>query len=373
MRTLTESDINALAIGAAILGTGGGGNPYIGKLHCLQELRGGAQVGLVGLDDLADDAVVVSIGGIGAPAVSVEKLEEGREGFRAVRALETYCGRRASALIAAEIGGGNSMTPIITAAQLGIPVVDGDGMGRAFPEMQMTTYSIYGHSSVPATLADERGNVVLFREVCSEVWFERLVRSNVVTMGGTAVGAEAPMTGRYVKRAAVPGTVSQAIALGHIVMAANQAHTNPVASICAQEGGRHLMDAKIVDLKRHLEGGFSVGTIRLEGIDRDGGTVADIVFQNEFLLFRRDGVVEVCVPDLIILLDADNGHAITTDVLRYGQRVAVIALPCHALLRTTEALAVVGPAAFGLEGVTYTPLAAPAVPLSVHYPNPTLR
>jgi DUF917 family protein len=27
----------------------------------------------------------------------------------------------------------------------GIGVVDGDGMGRAFPEMQMTTFSIYGH------------------------------------------------------------------------------------------------------------------------------------------------------------------------------------------------------------------------------------
>ena len=39
MRYLTVDDIEALAIGAAILGTGGGGNPYIGKLRCQQELR----------------------------------------------------------------------------------------------------------------------------------------------------------------------------------------------------------------------------------------------------------------------------------------------------------------------------------------------
>ncbi len=39
MRDLTESDIEALAIGAAILGCGGGGSPYIAKLRCLQELR----------------------------------------------------------------------------------------------------------------------------------------------------------------------------------------------------------------------------------------------------------------------------------------------------------------------------------------------
>lgn len=165
------------------------------------------------------------------------------------------------------------------------------------------------------------------------------------------------MSGAYVRRAGVPGTVSQAIALGNIVLDANRTHADPVARICEHEGGIHLIDAKIVDLKRHLRGGFSVGSMRLEGIGRHAGTSADIDFQNEFLLFRREGIVEVCVPDLVILLDADTGHAITTDVLRYGQRVAIIALPCHALLRTPEALTVVGPAAFGLVGVEYRPLA----------------
>ena len=80
------------------------------------------------------------------------------------------------------------------------------------------------------------------------------------------------------------------------------------------------------------------------------------MFQNEFLTFERDGQVEVCVPDLIVILDVDNGRAISTDILRYGQRTAILALPCHALLRTPEALAVVGPAAFGLDGVEFRPL-----------------
>ncbi len=356
MRYLNESDIEALAIGAAILGTGGGGNPYIGKLRCLRLLRDGRRVPLIGLDELQDDACVVPIGGIGAPIVGIEKLEEGFEGLRALRALEEFCGRSVDALICGEIGGGNALEPIITAAAAGIGVVDGDGMGRAFPEMQMTTFSIYGHSSTPAALADERGNVVLFRHVQSELWFEKLARSAVVTMGGTAVGAEAPMTGAYVKRAAVPGTVTQAIALGEIVLRANREHANPIPLICSQEHGIHLMDAKIADLKRHLRGGFSVGEIALEGIDGHAGTRANITFQNEFLTFERAGHVEVSVPDLIVLLDVDTGHAITTDSLRYGQRVAIIALPSHPLLRTPQALAVVGPQCFGLDQVEFKPL-----------------
>jgi hypothetical protein len=356
MRILTESDIEAIAIGAAILGTGGGGNPYIGKLRCLQELRRGKQVPLYSLGELADDALVVPIGGIGAPVVSVEKIEEGHEGVRALRALEEFSGRKAFALIAAEIGGGNSMEPIVTAANAGIGVVDGDGMGRAFPEMQMTTYSIYGHRSTPAAIADERGNVVLFRHSMSELWYEKLARSTVVTMGGTAVGAEAPMSGLYAKRAAVPGTVTQAITLGNLVLQANREHMSAIPLICKQEHGLHLMDAKIVDLQRYLRGGFSVGEMSLEGIDSYAGSRARIEFQNEFLTFERAGRVEVCVPDLVVLLDVDSGHAITTDVLRYGQRVAIIALPCHPLLRTPEALAVVGPRAFGLENVQFQPL-----------------
>lgn len=357
MRYLTEPDIEALAIGAAILGTGGGGNPYIGKLRCLQELRRGKRVPLIGLDELADDAAVVPIGGIGAPIVSIEKLEEGNEGLRAVRALEEFTGRKVDALIAAEVGGGNALEPILTAAGAGIGIIDGDGMGRAFPEMQMTTFSIYGHRSTPAALADERGNVVLFRHAISELWFEKLARSAVVTMGGTAVGAEAPMLGAYVKRTAIPGTYTQAIRLGNRVLSANREHVKAIPLICAQERGVHLMDAKIVDLKRHLRGGFSVGELALEGIDAHVGTRANVAFQNEFLSFERGGVTEVSVPDLIVILDVDTGHAITTDVLRYGQRVAVLALPCHPLLRTPQALKVVGPQAFGLEGVEFRPLA----------------
>jgi DUF917 family protein len=162
------------------------------------------------------------------------------------------------------------------------------------------------------------------------------------------MGASTPM--------AVPGTVSQAMRLGHRVLEANRAHTNAIPLICAAEQGVHLMDAKIVALKRHLRGGFAVGDIALEGIDAHAGTQAHVVFQNEFLTFERAGRVEVSVPDLIVILDVDTGHAITTEVLRYGQRVAVLALPCHPLLRTPQALAVVGPQAFGLDGVTFQPL-----------------
>jgi len=67
----------------------------------------------------------------------------------------------------------------------------------------------------------------------------------------------------------------------------------------------------------------------------------------------------VVVPDLIMNLELDTGEPITTEILRYGQRVAIIGLPAHPLMKTPRALKVVGPAAFGYPEIAYAPLAAP--------------
>ncbi len=356
LREVTDADLEAIEIGAAILGTGGGGNPYIGKLRCREELKKGRRIPVIPLDELPDDALVVSLGGIGAPVVGVEKIEEGEECLRALRALEKELGVKVDALISAEIGGANSMEPMLTAAQAGLPVVDGDGMGRAFPEMQMCTWSIYGHREAPGAMADEKGSIVVIRDTPDDVWLERIARSVVVAMGAAAGLATQPMRGDYVKRAAVPNTITQALNLGRAALDAHMTHADPVATVIRQENGQLLMTAKIVDLERHLKGGFAVGHIALEGFGEFHGDTGRIELQNEFLVVRRNGEVKVCVPDLIVVLDADTGLPITTEMLRYGQRIAVLGLPAHDLLRTPEALAVVGPAAFGYPDITFTPM-----------------
>lgn len=356
LREVTDADLDAIEIGAAILGTGGGGNPYIGKLRCREQLKMGRKIPVIPLAELPDEALVVSLGGIGAPVVGVEKIEEGEECLRALRAIEKELGVKVDALISAEIGGANSMEPMLTAAQAGLPVVDGDGMGRAFPEMQMCTWSIYGHREAPGAMADEKGNIVVIRDTPDDVWLERIARAVVVSMGAAAGLATQPMRGEFVKRAAVPNTITQALNLGRAVLKAHETNADPVQTVIDQESGRLLMTAKIVDLQRHLKGGFAVGHMTLEGFGDFDGDTGRIDLQNEFLVFRRNETVEVCTPDLIVVLDSDTGLPITTEMLRYGQRIAVLGLPAHPLMRTEQALEVVGPAAFGYPEITFTPM-----------------
>ena len=152
---LLRDHLEAIATGAAILGTGGGGNPYIGRLRAREAIRQHGPVTVLAPEELPDDARVVCVGGIGAPTVGIEKLRD-QQSYDALRAIEQCTGETATAMISNEIGGSNSLEPLIPAAIAGLPVVDADGMGRAFPEFQMKTYFVYGVPCCPMALADER-------------------------------------------------------------------------------------------------------------------------------------------------------------------------------------------------------------------------
>jgi DUF917 family protein len=59
--------------------------------------------------------------------------------------------------------------------------------------------------------------------------------------------------------------------------------------------------------------------------------------------------VVASVPDLICIVASADAEPVSTEMLRYGQRVSVVGIPCHPVLRQPEALAAVSPRAFGYD------------------------
>ena len=354
MWEITEPDLRPIAIGAAVLGTGGGGNPYLGYLRMQQVLADGGRVQVIEPDEIGNDDLLVGVGGMGSPMVSYEKIAGGDEETDACRALETHLGRRFDALAPFEMGGGNSMVPMIVAARMGIPLVNGDGMGRAFPELQMITYLIYGASPSPAAVADERGNTVVFADVNAAKWLERLARATTIEMGGHTGLAMGVMDGALCRRAIIPNTLVLARDIGRAVLTARDRKTDPSEAIIEVAGGRRFLRGKVVDVHRRTATGFARGEMTIEGLGDDLGRSIRVEFQNENLaIFEHDEPV-VTVPDLITLVVTDTGEPLTTELLRFGARVDVLVLPCPELLTTPEALDVVGPRAFGFD-LDYSP------------------
>lgn len=354
MRRVAEAELDDLAIGAAILGTGGGGNPYIGTLLAKQAIREHGPVELISLDELEDDALVVPSAMMGAPTVMVEKLPRGDEIIRAFEALQGYLGRPITHTVSIEAGGLNSTTPFAVAAQLRIPLVDADGMGRAFPEIQMVTPTMYGVSATPMALADEKGNSALL-ETIDNRWTERFARSVTVDMGCTAMIALYALSGRQAKESLVAGTLTLAEELGRLLRDTRVAHGDAIEAIVERLDGYRIFTGKIADVARRTEAGFAKGDARIEGVGDDTGSVLELRFQNEHLVAIRDGEIVASVPDLIIVLDAETGDPITTEELRYGYRVTVVATPCDPRWRTDAGLDLAGPRYFGYE-IDYVPV-----------------
>jgi DUF917 family protein len=353
MRLITADDIDDMALGAAVLGTGGGGNPYIGRLMAQAALREYGPVTLLDPNEVNDDQLVGSVGMMGAPTVGVEKLPRGEDLIEALRSAEAYLGRKFDALMPGEIGGINSIVPFAVAAKTGLPLVDADMIGRAFPELQMSLPSIYGHPSTAIAIADEKGNSSILKTV-SNLWMERLARTLCVEMGATAMVAGMGMTGEEVRRYAVLGSITKIEQIGKAIRAARQNHVDPVEAVREVAGGALLWRGKIADIRRQTTGGFARGEAVIEGFDSYAGETLRVSFQNEFLVAQTDTQVLATTPDLITMLDIETGEAVTTEDLRYGFRMAVLALPCDPRFRTALGISVVGPRYFGYE-IDYVP------------------
>lgn len=344
MRELSGDDIEALAVGAWILGTGGGGSPYHGLLNMRRLYREGLRVTLMDPMMLADDDDVAVVSYMGAPLVTQERLVDSRLTARSVELMEEYLGRKFRGVMAIEIGGGNSMQPLLAAAHLGIPVIDADAMGRAYPEAQMTTFAVGDLSPAPLTSVDPRGNEVIVSRVASWTWMERTSRKVCTEFGSIAATCKAPRTGAEVKRWGIPYTTTKAIRLGQIVMDANCRREDPIAAILEAEQGKRLFAGKVVEVERRTTEGFLRGRAALESDRRDRITLD---FQNEWTVIWRDDAPLASTPELICVLDSDTGEAIGTEMVRYGQRVTVIVLPSPEIFLTPRGLQHVGPRAFG--------------------------
>ncbi len=349
IRPVSIDEIESLAIGAWILGTGGGGSPYLALLNLRKLYAQGKVVSLMDPADLADDDWVAVVSNMGAPLVGQERLTDPATIARAVTMMEEVTGRPFRAIMSLEIGGGNALQPFMAAALLDRPVVDGDCMGRAFPEAQMTSFAIHDLCMYPLTLVDVRDNAVIVARAESWKWMERLSRTACVAVGSIASTCKAPRTGKEVKECGILYSTSKAIRIGRTVREARSAHRDPVEAVVESEHGLVIFRGKLSDVNRRTTEGFLRGTATLEGLEGDRGHGFSLAFQNEFAVGWFDGEPRVMTPDLICLIDTVSGDAIGTETLRYGQRATVIALPAPSILTTPKGLDHVGPRAFGYD------------------------
>ena len=364
-QVINKRAISEITLGASILATGGGGDPEIGLLWTYKVLDEGKEIIMVDPMEIPDEIQTASTACLGAALVLTEKPPSGGVLNLAIRRLEQYLGRPIQATIPIECGGVNSPVAYAAAGELGVPVIDVDGMNRAFPELQMTSWVTHGVHSSPTVSVDNRKNITVIDTGDDDVLAETLARRVAMAYGGISWIATYPLTGRQVKEASILNSQSIAWAAGHAVMRARQEHLDPIAELLKSlkkerdvEGFR-VFRGKIVDINREFGSetskGFTLGQVALEGIDEYKGQTASLDFQNEWLNLRVDGEVLCLPPDLIAILDSETGEPIRTDIMKYGYRGTIVLIPAHERMRTPKGIEMFGPRHFGYD-LDYVPV-----------------
>jgi len=397
---ISSWDAECLTIGAGVLGCGGGGSPYLGSIRLKQCIQQKSIPRVVHIDSLKDDDMVYCVAFMGAPLIYTEMLPSGAElpnalqltqcmienGFADSDITDEYRKKQAEklnvdliseedgntvsfkvnrslgdmkppvALMCCEVGGLNTLEPLILAAHLDIPVVDCDGMGRAFPQLQQFGPFMYGCPVYPAVITSMHGNSVCCLKTNSSVGLENFFRKHCIEMGCIAGVCISYLTKKDILNHTVKNTISKARLIGNAVLNARKGNVCPIQALVKETQGKLICQGKISDVRRATKDGFAQGHIIIESTDNQQSDV-HINFQNEFIICKDITSCNIIAtsPDLITLVATETGEPITTDEVKYGLRVSVIVLPSAPLMCTETALKFTGPNAFNYD-TEYKPI-----------------
>lgn len=367
----THEDCRDFLTGLKLMGTGGGGSPTTGMEQLSKALAEGLELSWVDVADLAEEVYSCTTFGSGSISAGRPESEaeitklgqklglENKFGFRApemaVRELAAYTGTQIGALVAVELGASNTPAPLVTAARLGIPLVDGDYSGRAVPEDMQTTYFLKDIQTYPAVITDWWGDVLILKEASATQMGERMGKMLAIASHGVVFFASMLLSAKETRETVVPGTLTLSLELGKAVRQARQAGGDPIQAAVQKLEGWELFRGEVTGKEWEDKEGVMVGTTHIQGSGAWAGHTMDIWFLNENHVAWLDGEPHVFSPDLIILANSASGEGYTNTEIKAGDPVAVLGAKVYPAFRSPKGIEFFGPRYWGFD-FDYVPI-----------------
>lgn len=358
MIELTRQDLYDILYGCAILGTGGGGSLEKGLARIDEALARGKRFRLVDFSEVPDEAWIAIPYMCGSISPTTAELETQYAGlpeldepmpYLAYKALEQYVGAEFYGVMSTELGGGNTAEALYVGAWLDKLIIDADPAGRSVPEIQHSTFFINDLPVYPLACANMFGDVAILPYVVNDLRAEALVRAMAVASKDRIGVADHPAQAKVLRNAVIQGAISYAWKLGAAYRQARSAGQPAAPLIAELGGGRVLFQGQVARYGYDTVDGFTVGDVTLQGTGNYAGSEYHIWFKNEHMIAWRDGLVDVTVPDLIIVFNEQTGEPNINPYFSEGLPVTVIGLPCAPQWRTRRGLQEFGPRHFGFD------------------------
>ena len=347
---LNEELLEYLVIGGSFYGGGGGGSTTSGREMGRMALRLGGPH-LVEVGDLPDDALLLTVSAVGAPAGGGPHATPA-DYVKTVELFQRHTGKTVSGFIANECGGLATVNGWVQSAATGLPVVDAPCNGRAHPTGAMGSMGlnrVEGYVSEQVAVGGSRADGS-YLEVFIRGSVESasgLVRKTAGQAGGLVAVARNPVTVSYARDHAAPGAIRRCLEIGRaIVEGRSRSARDAVEGAALSAGGRVACAGKVVHAHIESAGGFDLGKVIVQGSD----ALVELVFCNEYLTMESIGPANgdnpngaanpksganrrlATFPDLITTLDLSTGLPVTSAEIHAGQEVAVVVVPRGSLI-----------------------------------------
>lgn len=352
MKILTRQDLEDILNGAAIMGTGGGGELDDGRALIDDALSKGKEFRLVGIDETPDDALFCTAYMLGAISPMSEEEERQYDSMPrisepsvmpAYRRFQDYLGREFYGSICCELGGSNTATAFYAAAMSGHCILDADPAGRAVPEITHSTYYLNGLPASPIVMANEFGEIFISENVVDDERAEHIVRALARVSRNDIAAIDHALELRELRDTIIPGTISKAMYMGQVLREALATGKDMAQSVAEAGEGFVAFRGVVGDSNWRTEDGFTLGKINIIGSNEFADHSYEILVKNENMAAWFDGEVHATIPDMICLLDCDTGAAVTNPNYYEGQNVAVVILPAPKAFLTEKGLQSFGP------------------------------
>ncbi len=372
----TSHDSEALVIGLALLSTGGGGLPERGRIYLTALLEEFGKIQWVPLQSLDREQHTCTVFGVGSvaphePLSEAEAVARGfrgerypRPGVRAVRELTRNTGWDICGIVPFELGGFNTTVAIDAAVRLGIPLIDGDYIGRALPEISQSLPAALGYDAHPLAVCDNWGTSLMLTDCPSVAVTETVGKMiSIVTktplFTATCAIAGFALTAGQAASALVPGSLSRALDIGRRILHARQGSGDPVQAAAVACGGTVVFQGEVTSVDWEDAQGYMTGTAAVTGYGCFTGAVARLWFRNENHILWIDDGPAATSPDLIAVVSSESAEPLVNTSLKAGQPVALLAMPCDPRYRAEELLNLTEPRHYGYD-VPYTSVTSSA-------------
>lgn len=360
IKDLSREDIADILHGATLFGAGGGGELAEGFELIDTAIAAGKTFRMVDLKDVPDEALVCTpylLGAISEVPADEEAMYAGLQTsdvhplLIAYRRFQAFLNQPIYGAAPCELGGSNTAVPFFLAAMEGGVVIDADPAGRAVPEITHSSYYLAGLPAAPIAAANAFGEVMVLENIKDDQRAEVIVRALCRVSRNDIAVIDHVLPAKTLRTAIISGTISRAQKLGALWRENQSDPANLPAVIAKAARGIVAFNGCVKQSDWRTEGGFTLGSFEIAGSGAFEGQDYRVVLKNENLASWRNGVLHATIPDIITVLDVDDGAVVTNPNAKVGRQVAVIVLPAPDIFKTERGLAVFGPRYAGLDEI----------------------